>query len=363
MSTSTKPALSATPAKPTKKKSPVLSNSLWPGLVGKGTGEDQEPHIALKRMLDLTFAANIGGERFLGVDVICDARHGLGLGASDDEIKLFADTVGDRGFLINSVVAPVWPGAAGGGSAMGNYAERAKFLAAVEFGCHVAQIFKKKGVRQWGNVRVDSAEFGIGEWRKDPRANTALIVDTFKKAAKIAADKGERLATEMEVCWAGMHSIPQMLRVLEDVGQPGSFGLMADLAHVHTAMLGYNAPEDAVLPLDRQYTPEEFWAAYEEVAAKLNPWTIDFHVAQNDGTVHGAGDHDKTGKHCPVDDPNGQLDIVRCASYWLKDAAAHGIRHICWDGCMFPNATLEDPETWNKVLAKMIEVRDAHGSN
>jgi hypothetical protein len=30
----------------------------------------------------------------------------------------------------------------------------------------------------------------------------------------------------------------------------------------------------------------------------LRPWTIDFHVAQNDGTVHGAGSHDKTGKHC-----------------------------------------------------------------
>ncbi len=42
-------------------------------------------------------------------------------------------------------------------------------------------------------------------------------------------------------------------------------------------------------------------------------WTIDFHVAQNDGEVHGAGSHDKTGKHCRADDPNGKLDITKCA--------------------------------------------------
>ena len=36
-------------------------------------------------------------------------------------------------------------------------------------------------------------------------------------------------------------------------------------------------------------------------------------------------------------------------------------RHICWDGCMFPNAVMHKPETWNQILATMIAVRDAHG--
>jgi hypothetical protein len=36
-------------------------------------------------------------------------------------------------------------------------------------------------------------------------------------------------------------------------------------------------------------------------------------------------------------------------------------RHICWDGCMFPNAVMRQPETWNAILAAMIAVRDAHG--
>ena len=30
---------------------------------------------------------------------------------------------------------------------------------------------------------------------------------------------------------------------------------------------------------------------------------------------------------------------------------------------MFPNATLENPETWNTILKAMIDVRDAHGQN
>ena len=42
----------------------------------------------------------------------------------------------------------------------------------------------------------------------------------------------------------------------------------------------------------------------------LRPWTIDFHVAQNDATVKGSGSHDKTGRHCLPHDPNGKLDIV-----------------------------------------------------
>ncbi len=51
----------------------------------------------------------------------------------------------------------------------------------------------------------------------------------------------------------------------------------------------------------------------------LRPWTIDFHVAQNDATVKGSGSHDKTGRHCLPNDPNGKLDIVHHAGYWLRD--------------------------------------------
>ena len=79
----------------------------------------------------------------------------------------------------------------------------------------------------------------------------------------------------------------------------------------------------------------------------------DFHVAQNDGTVFGSGDHEKTGRHCQVDDPNGKLDVPKHAGYWLRDDNGNltkKMRHICWDGCMFPNAVMDKQQTWNKVL-------------
>jgi hypothetical protein len=109
------------------------------------------------------------------------------------------------------------------------------------------------------------------------------------------------------------------------------------------------------------HSDSEFYAAYQQMTDKLRPWTIDFHVAQNDGSVHGAGSHDKTGRHCPASDPKGKLDIVKCAGYWLKDAPLRGIQHICWDGCMFPNELMMNPQTWNDILKVMVDVRNAHG--
>ena len=109
---------------------------------------------------------------------------------------------------------------------------------------------------------------------------------------------------------------------------------------------------------------DELAAAYAKVAKALRPWTIDFHVAQNDGTVKGSGSHDKTGRHCQPTDPNGKLDIVRDAGAWLRDEKGEPVRrlqHMCWDGCMFPNSVMLDQNTWNDVLRVMMAVRDAHG--
>jgi sugar phosphate isomerase/epimerase len=336
---------------------PKLHNAMWPGLVGKGTGEGQEPPISLEHMLDLTAAASVDGQKFEGIDYFLFLPH-TNPEASDDELKKIADLIAGKGFSVGSLVAPVWGGTVGD-SAMGDDAQQEKFLSAVKMACRIAGVFNQHGVRKYGVIRIDSAEFGVNKWRENPKANTARIVDTFTKAAKIAADHGERLAAEGEICWAGMHSWKDMLDVLEGVGMPEALGFQADLAHTYLYTLGYNAPEYALLK--EGYSDAEFWAAYAEMTDKLRPWTIDFHVAQNDGEVHGAGAHDKTGKHCPADDPNGKLDIVKCAGYWLKDAASRGIQHICWDGCMFPNAKLEQAQTWNAILDVMIKVRAAHG--
>ncbi len=330
---------------------------MWPGLVGKASQGGDEPDISLERMLELTAAAEVAGTKFDGIDYFLFLPH-TDPEAGEDELKAIADLIAGHGFDIGSLVAPVWPGTVGD-SAMGDAEQRGKFLDAVKMACRIAKVFNEHGARKYGVIRIDSAEFGVEKWREDTQANTAQIVSTFREAAKIAADHGERLAAEGEICWAGMHSWKDMLDVLEGVGMPEALGFQADLAHTYLYTLGYNAPEHSLV--QEGYTDEQFWPAYEQMTDKLRPWTIDFHVAQNDGTVHGAGTHDKTGKHCPADDPNGKLDIVKAAGYWLKDAPERGIEHICWDGCMFPNAMLEEGSTWNTILDAMIKVRDAHG--
>ena len=338
---------------------PKLHNAMWPGLVGKGDDDGQEPPISLEKMLEWTAAAEVDGQKFEGVDYFLFHPH-TDPDADDDELKRIADLIASHDLVVGSLVAPVWPGTVGD-SAMGDDESRGKFLDAIRKACRIAGVFNDIGIRQTGVIRIDSAEFGVEKWAEDKPANTARIAETFRMAADIAADHGERLAAEGEICWAGMHSWKDMLDLLEAVDRPDTVGFQADQAHTYLYLMGYNAPEHALV--GEEYTDEEFYSAYESMTDKLRPWTIDFHVAQNDGTVHGAGSHDKTGRHCQADDPNGKLNITRTSEYWLRDASSRGIQHICWDGCMFPNSVLETPETWNAILKAMIDVRDAHGWN
>jgi hypothetical protein len=340
-----------------KNSFPKLHNAMWPGLVGKEAGTDHPP-IGLDRMLELTVNAEVDGQKFDGVDLFLFHPH-TDPDASDDDIRRMADKIAGKGLNVGSVVAPVWPGTVGG-SAMGSDQDRANFVLAVKKACRIAKILNQHGVRKYGIIRIDSAD-SPAHWDADPKGNTKKIAATFREAAKVAKDNGERLAAEGEICWAGMHSWKDMLDLLNEVGMKETLGFQADQAHTYLYLLGYNAEQHALLKPG--YTPAEFDAAYTELTDALRPWTFDFHVAQNDGSVHGTGAHEKTGRHCPADDPNGKLDIVKTAGYWLKDAKARGLRHICWDGCMFPNAMLENPKTWNTILGTMIKVRDAHGWN
>jgi len=334
---------------------PKLHNAMWPGLVGKEPGTDHPP-ISLDRMLELTARASVDGQKFEGVDLFLFHPH-IDPDASDDAIRSLGDTIASHGLAVGSLVAPVWPGTVGG-SAMGSEDDRKNFVLAVEKACRIGKILNEHGVRQYGVIRIDSAS-GVAPWAEDPVGNTKKIAQTFREAAKVAEAHGERLAAEGEICWGGMHSWKAMLNTLEEVGLPGTVGFQADLAHTYLYLLGYNAPEDALL--HEGYSNADFDAAYATLTNALRPWTIDFHVAQNDGSVHGTGNHDKTGRHCPADDANGKLDITRASGQWLQGAAERGIKHICWDGCMFPNAMLEEQATWNTILAAMIKVRAAHG--
>jgi sugar phosphate isomerase/epimerase len=339
---------------------PALHNAMWPGLVGKGP--DSEPPIDLDTMLDLTANTSVDGVKFDGVDLFLFDPH-VSIDSSADEVKRLADRIRARHLAVGSLVAPVWP-PTGGGSAMGTSTERQQFVTQVRKACEIGRTLREVGIRRSGVIRIDSAA-SPSEWAKDPHGNTKRIADTFREACTVADAFGERLAAEGEICWGGMHSWKHNVELLQAVDRPDTLGFQADMAHTLLFTLGYNAPEDRLLPdaFDWKST-EALDSALKTMTRALRPWTIDFHVAQNDATVKGSGSHDKTGRHCLPDDPNGKLDVARHAGFWMRGDDGQPTRafaHICWDGCMFPNATMMRPDTWTSVLRTMIAVRNAHG--
>src|SRR5262245_19689205 len=112
---------------------PKLHNAMWPGLVGKGS-PGAEPCIDLDTMLNLTAKAEVNGVRFDGVDLFLYNPH-VDIDIDDDGIKRLADKIRAKGFVVGSVVAPVWFD----GSAMGVEAKRDNLVAAVRKACRIAK--------------------------------------------------------------------------------------------------------------------------------------------------------------------------------------------------------------------------------
>ena len=334
---------------------PKLHNATWPGIVGKGA--DAEPVISFDTMLQMTAAAEVNGVRFDGIDIGLFDPH-IDLDMSDDGIKKLADKVAGLNLNIGSLVAPIW-----GGPAMGTKEERALFVEMVRKSCRFGKKLRELGVRPHGLVRIDSAS-KPEQWAADPINNTKLIAATFREACDVAAEYGEKLAAEGEICWGGMHSSKAMINTLEAVDRP-NIGFQADMAHTLLYLLGINSPEDRILPAGFDWQDRAtLEKGLQTLTAALRPWTTDFHVAQNDGSVFGSGSHDKTGRHCQPLDPNGKLDIAHDAGYWLRNEKGEltkAFKHICWDGCMFPNAVMQQQKTWNDILGTMIKVREQHG--
>ena len=170
----------------------------------------------------------------------------MDIDSSDDDLKALADKLAAHHLKAGSLVAPVWAGT-GGGSAMGDESARSAFLTQVRKACRIGRKLRELKIREYGVIRIDSA-CGVEEWAKNPEENTRRIAGTFREACAIAEDFGERLAAEGEICWGGMHSWRRNVQLLELVGRPRTLGFQADMAHTMLFTMGYNAPEDRLLP-------------------------------------------------------------------------------------------------------------------
>src|SRR5262249_52479741 len=170
-------------------------------------------------------AAEVDEINLAGVQISLDEPH-INIDINADDLKAIAARIAGKGFMVGSVVAPVWFDA----SAMGDQRQRENYLTAVRKACRIAKDLRELGVRPYGIVRIDSA-CTPGDWAKDPVNNQKPIADTFKRAAVIARDHGECLAAEGEICWGGMHSWHAMVDLLERVGEPATVGFQADMAH------------------------------------------------------------------------------------------------------------------------------------
>ena len=339
---------------------PKLHNAAWPGLVGKGNGG--EPPIDLDTMLNLTRDAEVDGVRFDGFDVFLYHPH-FNIDGGDEETKRLADKARTRNLEVGSVVAPVYPGT-GGGLPIGGKADREKFLDQIHKVCHVGQRLRELGVRPNGVVRIDSA-CGVGQWCEDPKGNQRRIADTFREACKIAEDHDERLAAEGEICWGGMHSWRRMIELLEMVDRPQTLGFQADMSHTLLYLMGYNAPEDAPVAAGFRLAGQgPLRRSLRQAHRRVAP--VDDRLPRGPERRHGPrlGLARQDGPTLPGQRPERQAGHCPLAGFWLRDAKGQltkRFRHVCWDGCMFPNATMMRRETWNDILRAMVGVRDAHG--
>ena len=340
---------------------PRLHNAMWPGLVGKGP--DSEPPIDLDTMLRLTAAARANGAKFEGVDLFLADPH-TSIDSTKDDIKRLADKISGHGLAVGSVVAPVWP-PVGGGSAMGSAAERKQFLTMVEKACGIARQLSDIGIRKSGVVRIDSAT-GVHDWAAHPAESQKAVAKTFSEACDVAEQYGERLAAEGEICWGGMHSWKHMVgasgngRAPEDARFPGRHGAHDALhAGLQRARASHSARRTTTGRTARRSTARSRrlrTRCGHGRSTSTSPRTTRPSKAKARTTRPGATAWSAIrteSSTSPITPASG------CATTRAKLTKV--CKHICWDGCMFPNSEMMKQKTWDDILGAMVAVRDAHG--
>ena len=342
---------------------PKLHNAMWPGLVGKGAA-DGEPIIPLDTLLELTANAEVDGQKFDGIDLFIFAPH-FDIDSATGRVKRIADQIAGYGLKVGSFVAPIW-GGAGGGSAMGSADDRKRFVSQVRKACAIGQQMREIGIRPTGGIRIDSSDRrrGLGQGpegqhqadrrdvprgRQDRRRTTASSSSPKARSAGAACIPGARMVNLLE---DGRHAGRRRLP-----GRHGAFDALH--ARLQSPSRTGSCRRTTTGRTARSSTPP----------TRRSPMRC--------GPGRSISTSRRTTARCSAPAttrrPAGTArSPIRTASsispkhagYWLRDDKGDltkTMRHICWDGCMFPNAVMESQQTWNDILGAMIKVRDAHG--
>ena len=286
---------------------PKLHNAMWPGLVGKGP--DSEPPIDLDTMLELTAAAEVDGDQVR-------RRRPVSVPIRTRQIDSTRTTISSawptRSQATGSRRLRGRAGLAAGRRRLGDgrsAEERKQFLDHGREGVpHRATAPRHRHPARTASS-ASTRRAGSHDWATDPAGNQKLIAETFSEACDVAerprrAPRGRRrdllgrhaqLEAHGAICWSG--------RSARDARLPGRHGAHAALhARLQRPRGTASCPKD----YDWEDRKRARRGAARSSPHALRPWTIDFHVAQNDATVKGSGSHDKTGRHCLVERPERQ---------------------------------------------------------
>ena len=345
---------------------PKLHNAAWPGVVGKGDGTraaDRPRHdarsdgrgrsrrrqVRRRRSVPVRSARQTSTPPTTSSKQLADKVRRAGL---VDRLGRRAGLAADRRRL-------------GDGRRRG---PQASSSTQVRKGCRIARKLRELGVRPYGVVRIDSA-CRPTEWAAATRRPTRKrIADTFREACDDRRGL-RRAAGRRRRNLLGRHAQLAAHGAAAGNGRPArrrsAFRPTWPTRCLY--VLGYNAPEDAILPAELRLEGHgrSSTRRYKQLTAALRPWTIDFHVAQNDGDGPRLRLARQDRPPLPAQRPERQArhrqstPATGCAT--TTGNLTKKFQHICWDGCMFPNETMMEPQTWNDILAAMIAVRDAHG--
>ena len=233
--------------------------------------------------------------------------------------------------------------------------ERKKFLTQVEKACRDrpdAARARHPPVRR----RPHRLGGQPGDWAATRRATRRRSPRPSAQAARHRRDHGERLAAEGEICWGGMHCWRHIVELLERSGGPktrrlpGRHGAHAALHARRQRARGSAAAGGLRLvgPGDarRRAQDNDRRAAALDDRFPRRPERRARSRARARTTRPAA----TACRSIPTaSSTSSSTPASGCATTSGKLDAA--VEHICWDGCMFPNAVMTKPQTWNDVLA------------